>query len=340
MGRRPRTPPGSVTDEYLVCLSHGDLTGALDTVIPLLDSTANLQRVLDVLAAGQAEVGVRWQRGEWTIAQEHAATAITERVAAALASAVIQPEEHPALVLVCAEGEWHTLPPLLLAEALRAQRWDVRFLGGSVPPPDLRAHLAAVRPLALGVSCTVPQHLGGALAAITAGHAVGVPVLAGGRAFSTSPLRAAALGADGWALDARAAANVLEHWEADGVRGFAGPDANAVTAATQLRSEAPAILALVEEELSAHSPPTGPLVRRSERELLGELLEALVSAVLTADHTVLGEHLPWALQLRRARGGSTEVVSALVSSLGKALVVAGFPDASEVLQRAAASAEG
>src|SRR6478752_5702474 len=30
----------------------------------------------DVIAAAQRAVGARWQRGEWTVAQEHAATAM------------------------------------------------------------------------------------------------------------------------------------------------------------------------------------------------------------------------------------------------------------------------
>jgi methanogenic corrinoid protein MtbC1 len=336
MGEDPRASPDGALAAYLACLERGDATAALDIAIPLVSGAAGLEWVLDLLAAAQREVGRRWQHGEWTVAGEHAATTITERVTAALAAAVTQPAEHPPLVVVCAEGEWHTLPPLLLAEALRVRRWDVRFLGGSVPVHDLRAHLDAVRPLALGVSCTVPRFLGGALGAIAAGHGAGVPVVAGGRAFGASPLRAAALGADAWALDASAAETVLQHWADDGVRGFASCDPAALAGARQLLAEQHRLVAAACEALAADPSPVGggPVGRRRVRDELAELVEVLGGAILTDDPAVVVDHLGWMAQVHAVRGWSAGALGGVAGHLTAALARAGFPQAAELLERA------
>ena len=51
--------------------------------------------LLDLVAPAQAEVGERWARNEWSVAQEHAATHISERVVAAVA-AYANPRPDPA----------------------------------------------------------------------------------------------------------------------------------------------------------------------------------------------------------------------------------------------------
>ncbi|MFF9624655.1 B12-binding domain-containing protein [Streptomyces griseosporeus] len=169
--------------------------------------------LLDVVAAVQARVGVEWAAGRITVAQEHAATAINDRVVAALAlgPAARRPEGTPRgrVTVGCVDGEWHAFPARLVAEVLRLRGWQVDYLGAQTPTPHLVAHLHSTAPDAVLLSCSLPTRLPAAHAAVTACQAVGVPVLAGGGAFGQDGRFARALGADGWAPDARGAAAVL-----------------------------------------------------------------------------------------------------------------------------------
>ena len=70
-------------------LSRGDETAAVSLVGHMMEDGADLVTVLsDVIGAAQREVGRRWQRGLWSVAQEHVATAVTCRSAYGLTSAI------------------------------------------------------------------------------------------------------------------------------------------------------------------------------------------------------------------------------------------------------------
>ncbi|GGM07132.1 cobalamin-binding protein [Streptomyces fumigatiscleroticus] len=206
---------GLVRDRMWAAVHAGDEYRALDVVLDALRSGATVETVLlDVIAALQVRVGTEWAAGRLTVAQEHAVTAIHERVIAALAH---HPDHRrtpaaPAgqITVACVDGEWHALPARLLAEVLRRRGWAVDFLGAHVPTPHLIAHLHRTGPRAVALSSSFPVHLPTAHAALTACQAAGVPVLAGGAAFGADGRYARALGADAWAPDARGAAAVLD----------------------------------------------------------------------------------------------------------------------------------
>ncbi len=72
----------------------------------------------------------------------------------------------------------------------------VTVLGPSMPAEHLRRRLEVRDIDVLAVSCTVPANLRGAADCVTAAHAVGLPVVVGGRAFAGRSQRARAIGAD------------------------------------------------------------------------------------------------------------------------------------------------
>ncbi|MER6479338.1 cobalamin B12-binding domain-containing protein [Streptomyces filamentosus] len=183
--------------------------GAHDAGVPAEDL------LLDVIGPVQAEIGAEWAAGRIGVAQEHAATAIQDRVVGALAHRTAdgpRPEtgEAPRHVTVaCVDGEWHALPARLLAEVLRGRGFVVDYLGAHVPTPHLIAHLHQTGTDVVALSSSLPVRLPTAHAAVTAVQAIGLPVLVGGAAFGPDGRYARLLGADGWAPDARAAARLL-----------------------------------------------------------------------------------------------------------------------------------
>ncbi|MFE6164862.1 B12-binding domain-containing protein [Streptomyces sp. NPDC056486] len=167
--------------------------------------------LLELIAPAQERVGLAWAANDITVAQEHAATAISERCVAAVADATA-----PALtgtyvgrvLVACVDGEWHALPARLVSEVLRLRGWRVDYLGAHVPTEHLVAHVHRTGAQAVLLSSTIPTLLPGAHNAIASCQSVGVPVLAGGAAFGPGGRYARLMQAE-WAKDAADAATLL-----------------------------------------------------------------------------------------------------------------------------------
>ena len=82
------------------------------------------------------QVGGAWAAGQLSVAEEHRASAIAERLLARLA---VHPRGRPrgVAVVATAVGEEHSLPAAMAALALRSDRWQVHHLGTQVPTDDL-----------------------------------------------------------------------------------------------------------------------------------------------------------------------------------------------------------
>ncbi|MFP8961989.1 B12-binding domain-containing protein, partial [Streptomyces nanhaiensis] len=177
--------PRAARERLWHAVREGDEYAASESVFAALDAGADPETVLlDVIAPVQRKVGTEWAADRVTVAQEHAATAINDRIIAALAHRVrggARPGAGAGRVTVaCVDGEWHALPARLLAEVLALRGWQVDFLGAQVPAPHLIAHLHRTGPCAVALSSSIATRLPTAHAAITACQAAGTPVLAGG----------------------------------------------------------------------------------------------------------------------------------------------------------------
>jgi methanogenic corrinoid protein MtbC1 len=72
---------------YLGLIGDGDEYAAVELVSSLLDVGVLPQRIMiDLIGRAQNRVGELWAANEWSIAREHAATAISERALAAVAA--------------------------------------------------------------------------------------------------------------------------------------------------------------------------------------------------------------------------------------------------------------
>ncbi|MEV6813848.1 B12-binding domain-containing protein, partial [Micromonospora sp. NPDC051296] len=110
------TSPAAAYPAYLDYLADADEQAAVALARGLLDAGVPAERVLlDLVAAAQAEVGERWARNEWGVAEEHAATHVSERVVAAIAGYADDQPTGDRIVVACMDGEWHALPARLVA---------------------------------------------------------------------------------------------------------------------------------------------------------------------------------------------------------------------------------
>ncbi len=187
--------------EFEQALADGDAGAAVALVERLIaDGTPVATVMLDVIAEAQRRIGERWQRGEWSVAQEHTATGVSMSAVEAIArQARSRPVTMGRIVLGCAEREWHALPAMVVGTLLRDHGWHVTFLGAATPADRLSSYLRDIGPDAAAVSCSIVGALPSTRQFIEASTGAGIPVVAGGAAFGVDDVRARALGATAWA---------------------------------------------------------------------------------------------------------------------------------------------
>lgn len=138
----------------------------------------------DVVQPLLVSVGDAWFHGSISIAQEHLVTsAVRARLERRLAET--RAPVHGRAVLACAPGERHELGLLMLAVTLRADGWDVAYLGPDVPVIET---FALAREIGARLLC-LSVGMEAAAAALEDGiaeaeRAPGLAVLVGGLAAS------------------------------------------------------------------------------------------------------------------------------------------------------------
>lgn len=307
---------------FLDLAVEGDASAAVALAVEVLERPVPLDEVVvDLLAEAQRRAGEQWMRGDWTVADEHLVSGVTQKALDAVAARADVPATKGRVVLACAQGDWHALPSQMFAEQLRARGYAVAFLGASTPA-DHVAMLLERRPVdALVVSCQLPLFFDGVARLAAAAHLHGVPVLAGGRALSSGSTRAVRLGADGWAGHIDEAVEVLAGWQAR-------PPQVSTWApvleplAELLHREAAAIGQQAFELLAAQKFLTAmrdePTASCAPEDMV-LLVQALAAARLVDDSAVFGEIVAWMGPVLERRGMPADALADALSAVATAV---------------------
>jgi methanogenic corrinoid protein MtbC1 len=163
------------------------------------------------------EVGSQWETGTISVAREHLATATVARLLAAMpvvSDAAVTPKGKA--IVTATANEHHQVGAWLIADALEADGWDVRFLGANTPEQELLALLREECPDLLLLSATLPFNLRHVQNTIQAARCLpechNTRILVGGQAFAGEPDLDRRLGADGTGKDCRDAVAQAALW--------------------------------------------------------------------------------------------------------------------------------
>lgn len=305
----PDVAPVEAFLDHVTAFAHAP---AVDTAMDWAETHGAEAAVTQLLAPAQLEVGRRWEFGEWTVAQEHAATAIVDDVLGGLhvELEVGSRVESPHVALVCAEGEWHVTPLRMAAVQLLARGWRVSVLGASVPADHLRATLEALSPDVLGVTTTLTLHLAGARRTTAAAHDVGIPVVVAGAAMDGNGHRAEAVGADAGARGVDGADRTMRRWLDEVVHLRAGVPAHAWEV-ERLRGTRTTVARGALARLEGSQPVVAAYDERRRTRTEEDLVWILryVEASLDVDDpSVLHDFLGWLLGLLVVRGVPRELL--------------------------------
>jgi methanogenic corrinoid protein MtbC1 len=286
-------------ENYFRALTDVDPVRACAVVLNLLDEGTPVREIAtEVLVPAQVRVGQMWEQGLWTVADEHAATAVTETALHALTSAVqsMSKQGGQHVLVACAEGEWHPLPARLAATVAMSAGARVTVLGPSLPAEHLRRRLGKGDVDALALSCTLATNLIGAARCISAAHEMDVPVIAGGRAFGTTAKRAERLGADRWGTDALSLLQPIPD--------LLGRTTDIPTEALLLDAVTDATVQQMYERVVTAYPQMATMTvaqQARSREDLRWITRYTGASVLTDDPTVVEDLLLWLVRILTGR---------------------------------------
>jgi MerR family transcriptional regulator, light-induced transcriptional regulator len=158
-------------------LRRGDERSAGELVDRLANGGVSPAELCDeLLAPALRLIGEDWASGVATVADEHRATGICERLLARLPTR--RTRVRGTVVVATPAGEHHALPALMASIALRYDGWRVHHLSSDLPADDLAAFLERERPDLLVLSTTMPQTRAGTVARRVA-EALDIPVMVG-----------------------------------------------------------------------------------------------------------------------------------------------------------------
>ncbi len=145
---------GELVSALVEATIRADVNGLARLVDQALAASSLENAFADSLTPALTEVGSLWADGKIGVAQEHLASGT---VRAALQKLLSDPRGglRGTAVLACAPGEQHEIGLLMLAVLLRADGWQVAYLGADTPVTDAISLAGQVHARVVCFSATV-----------------------------------------------------------------------------------------------------------------------------------------------------------------------------------------
>lgn len=187
-----KDPIGIFQQDYLDAMHQGSGRLADKVVEQALDQNISANRIyLDIFQNTAYEIGRKWQRNEFSVAQEHLATAIIEREMSDLRP-YFKPVRARAkkMVLGAVDKELHRVGMRMVADFFEQDGWEVYYLGAAVPTDTFLSIARDFHADLIGLSAQMIYHLPAVMEFVKEADRRGmggIPILAGGYPFVQNP---------------------------------------------------------------------------------------------------------------------------------------------------------
>jgi len=176
-----------IYQSYLGALLAGDRTQCASIVHKLMAADANLKDMyIQLFQRSLYQIGEMWEMRLISVAVEHLATAITERMLSLVQAQVFDgPPRSQSIIVTCIAGEHHQIGARMAADLCELLGWRGYFLGANTPLPDLLQLIEERRPTMLGLSLCLGSQLPTLLKSLDTIRSASpdLPILLGGQAF-------------------------------------------------------------------------------------------------------------------------------------------------------------
>jgi methanogenic corrinoid protein MtbC1 len=223
-GREACSEPEPVPDEqtpgdsldlarqvFLSAILSGQRQAALNIVDEALRvGQSHVDIYVSVFTEALRRVGELWEMNKISVAQEHMATSITQYAIAAIYPRLVPTaSRRGSMVVTGVAGELHQIGANLVADAMEANGWTVRFLGTNLPASSVLSTVEEISADMLCISTTIVANLSSVVDLVRTvrdklnGHAP--KIVLGGAAFRLAPQFAQDIGATEVIIDLREA---------------------------------------------------------------------------------------------------------------------------------------
>jgi MerR family transcriptional regulator, light-induced transcriptional regulator len=199
-GKRSRLD-SNAGERFVARLLVGDENGCWALAQEVLGGGAAPRDVyVELFAPALRLIGDLWDQGAITVADEHRASVVVQRLIGRMGPLFRPRGPHVGTVILGAPaGEMHALPTALVADILRSEGLAVIDRGADVPPDAFGACARGIDGLTgIGIGITVERHRRalGTLIRTLRDTGIAVPIVVGGAGVTEAQARS--LGADHW----------------------------------------------------------------------------------------------------------------------------------------------
>ncbi len=187
---RPGTATHVSDDDYrrfTSCLIAGQRSVCAEIVESELAAETGIREIYtDLFQRSLYDVGEQWERGQVSVAVEHMATAIVDRMLTIVQPHVFGGEERSkTAIIACVADEYHQLGARMVADLFELHGWRGYFLGADTPIDSLLEMIETHRPDVVGLSLSIYFNLPSLLTAVEAVRTAypEQQILIGGQAF-------------------------------------------------------------------------------------------------------------------------------------------------------------
>lgn len=172
---------------YVQSLVRGDRSGCQRIVEGLLEGDIPVTDLYEGLFQRSLyEVGSLWEHNRISVAVEHLATAITERMLSLVYPKLFGADHcGKRAVVTCTPGEYHQIGARMVADVFELYGWDGYYLGADTPRDDLVLLISSKSPDLVALSSSLTENLASAWSVLdlVVSSFPTIPVIVGGQAY-------------------------------------------------------------------------------------------------------------------------------------------------------------
>ncbi len=158
-----------ITVERAIVLTEAIDPSGLETLLRRSVARYGIIGFIDTIAAPfLRRVGDAWHAGKLSVAQEHLATAVVQRVVSETSPLLTGGRGNPTIVIATLEGERHANGALMAAATAASEGWRVIYLGADLPASEISETAVQTNARAVGISIVAMDRKAGVAAELKA----------------------------------------------------------------------------------------------------------------------------------------------------------------------------
>ncbi|MBU1239170.1 B12-binding domain-containing protein, partial [Myxococcota bacterium] len=154
-------PFGGMGEKIIGLLISGDASGVIDLGAQYINDSRGLASFyLDALTPAMVEIGLRWEAGRISVAHEHLASGVVNRVMSYWYHHVLDAKNTRGKALVTSgPGEFHSIGGAMFSDLLTIDGWQTIHLGANTPISDLLTLADSFIPDIVAISVAMPFNI-------------------------------------------------------------------------------------------------------------------------------------------------------------------------------------